>query len=175
MAYVRARTTAAGVPSTALVEAYRDAQGRPRQRLLANLHGEPTLLKAMAKVAALRRALRKEKEGLAADAVNADRFYEAVTQGTLHGKRWSAAERKEIDQLMLQRARLLKRLARIERDLDAIQKYGVAIKKHCTATSDEVQAAIKAYEKERHDAECRALGLAAGASAAKAAFRRLST
>ena len=130
MAYVRTRTTKAGTLSTALVEAYRDAQGRPRQRLLANLHSEPTPLQALAKLAALRAALRKEKEALAAEAVDADRFYEVVTQDTLHGHRYSAAERKEIDHLMRQRARLLRRLARVERDLAAIQRDGVAIKKH---------------------------------------------
>jgi hypothetical protein len=33
-----------------LVEAYRDAQGRPRQRRLANLHGEPDGLQALARL-----------------------------------------------------------------------------------------------------------------------------
>jgi hypothetical protein len=35
MAYIKTRTTKAGSISTALVEAYRDEKGRPRQRLLA--------------------------------------------------------------------------------------------------------------------------------------------
>ena len=179
MPYVRQRTSKAGTPSTALVEAYRDAQGRPRQRLLANLHGETTPLKALAKLAALRAALRKEKKGLATEAVDANQFYEVVTQNTLHGHRYSAAERKEIDHLMRQRTRLLKRLARVERDLAVIQRDGVAIKKHCTATADEMQAAIKAHEKERHGAECLVLGLEFAMSErvrkAKAVLRRLST
>jgi hypothetical protein len=46
---VRKRTTKAGTVSTALVESYRDDQGRPRQRLIANLHGEPDPLRALAK------------------------------------------------------------------------------------------------------------------------------
>jgi hypothetical protein len=50
MAYVRQRTTKTGAVSTALVESYRDAQGRPRQRLLANLHGEPDTLRALARL-----------------------------------------------------------------------------------------------------------------------------
>jgi hypothetical protein len=179
MAYVRQRTTKAGTTSTALVEAYRDAQGRPRQRLIANLHGESTPLKALAKVAALRDALRKEKEGLAGEAVHANQFYEVVTQNTLHGHRYNAAERKDIDRLMRQRERSLTRLARIERDLAAIQKDGVSIKKHCTATPDEIQAAIKAHEKERRDAEALVLGIEVVTQGqlrkAKAAFRRLST
>jgi hypothetical protein len=49
MAYIRRRTSKAGAISTALVEAYRDGQGRPRQRLLANLHGELTPLKCFAR------------------------------------------------------------------------------------------------------------------------------
>jgi hypothetical protein len=85
MAYIRTRTAKGGTISTTLVEAYRDEQGRPRQRVLANLHGETGLLKALAKLAAQREALRKEKEALAADAVAANKFYEIVTQKTLSG------------------------------------------------------------------------------------------
>ena len=48
MAYVRKRTTKAGSVSTTLVESYRDETGRPRQRVLANLHGEPDTLRALA-------------------------------------------------------------------------------------------------------------------------------
>jgi hypothetical protein len=51
MAYVRRRITKAGEFSTALVEAYRDDQGRPRQRLLVNMHGEPDILRALARLA----------------------------------------------------------------------------------------------------------------------------
>jgi hypothetical protein len=50
MAYIRRRTTKAGSVSTALVESYRDEKGRPRQRLLANLHGEPDTTRALAKL-----------------------------------------------------------------------------------------------------------------------------
>jgi hypothetical protein len=41
------RTTKAGTISTTLVEAYCDKQGRPHQRVLANLHGKPTALAAV--------------------------------------------------------------------------------------------------------------------------------
>jgi hypothetical protein len=67
MAYVRTRTTKAGTLSTALVEAYRDAQGRPRQRLLANLHGEPTPLQALAKLTVQWDVLHGEMEELLAE------------------------------------------------------------------------------------------------------------
>ena len=62
MAYVRKRTTKAGMVSTALVEAYRDEQGRPRQRILANLHGEPDTLRAWARLEYRRVHLRKHRE-----------------------------------------------------------------------------------------------------------------
>jgi hypothetical protein len=179
MAYIRRRTTKAGSISTALVASYRDKQGRPRQRLLANLHGEPDVLKALAKLASLRDALRKKKEALAAEAIEADKFYEIVTQNTLHGHRYSTSERKEIDRLMRQRELLLKRLRKIERDLVVIQRDGAVIKRDCTASPAEIQAAIRVHKQERHDAEALALGLQFAHQQqirdAKAALRRLST
>ena len=89
MAFVRTRTRG-DLISTALVEAYRNERGQPRQRLLANLHGEPDLLSALAKLAARRDDLRKEQDALAADAVAANQFYEIVTLNTLHGKQYSS-------------------------------------------------------------------------------------
>jgi hypothetical protein len=62
MAYVRKRTTRAGSVSTTLVEAYRDESGRPRQRVLANLHGEPDTLRALAKLAVIRDVLLEQRE-----------------------------------------------------------------------------------------------------------------
>ena len=179
MAYVRQRTTKAGVQSTALVESYRDGKGRPRQRLLANLHGEPDTLRALAKLAAQRDFLRKEMEASTTDVMHANQFYEIVTQKTLHGHKYSAPERKEIDGLMRDRDRLLKRLAKVERDLATIANDGAIIKKHCTAAPDEIQAAIKAYKKELRDAECMVLGLEINLKGmmlkdAKAKLRRLS-
>jgi hypothetical protein len=61
MAYVRQRTTKAGALSTALVEAYRDEQGRPRQGVLANMQGEPDTLRALARLIVQRAALRKHR------------------------------------------------------------------------------------------------------------------
>jgi hypothetical protein len=171
-------TTRAGTISTALVEAYRDKQGRPRQRVLANLRGEPEPLKALAKLAAQREALRKEGKVLVAEAEAANQFYEVVTQNALHGFQYSAEQRKEIDDLMRQRERLLKRLAKVEASLAAIEKDGIIIKKHCTASPDEIQAAIRAYKTELRDAEALVFGLELAANdelkRAKAALRRLS-
>jgi hypothetical protein len=177
MPYVRSRTTKAGTPSTALVDAYRDKEGRPRQRLLASLHGEPTTLRALAKLAALRDDLRKERKKLALEAIDADRFYESVTQSVMHGHQYSETERKEIDRLMRARARLLKRMSKVDRTLAAIQRDGVIIKKHCAASANEIQAAIKAHKREQYDAECLALGMefhhTAQIREAKAKLRRL--
>jgi hypothetical protein len=53
----------AGSVSTALIEAYRDKNGRPRQRVLANLHGEPTTLRALAKLAVTHDLLLEERSG----------------------------------------------------------------------------------------------------------------
>jgi chromosome segregation ATPase len=178
MAYVRRRTTKAGAVSTALIESYRNGSGQPRQRLLANLHGEPDTLTALAKLAAQRETLRKEREALATDKMTADEFYEAVTQNALQGRQYGAPERKEIDDLMRKRERLLRRLAKVEADLASIQKDGAIIKKHCSATPDEIQAAVRAYKKELDDAECMVLGLEYGLRVqlkeAKAKLRRMS-
>ena len=174
MAYTRRRTTKAGAVSTALIKSYRDEKGRPHQRLLANLHGEPDTLRALAKLAAQRETLRKEREALATDKMAADEFYEIVTQQTLHGHQYSDSERKEIDGLMKKREHLLRRLAKVEGDLATIQKDGAVIKKHCSATPDEIQAAVKAYKLELSDAEAQMLGLEFVYKEAKAAFRRMS-
>ena len=174
MAYVRTRTTKAGSPSTTLVEACRDESGRPRQRVIANLHGEPSTLAALAKLAARREALRKEQEFLEAEAIDANKFYKIVTQNTLDGHQYSATERKEIDQLMRQRSRLLRRLEKVEADLAAIRKDGAAIKKHCAATPNEIQAAIRAYKQKLHDAEALVLGTEFGLHQHRKELRRLS-
>jgi aspartate ammonia-lyase len=165
--------------STALVESYRDKAGRPRQRLLANLHGEPDTLHALAKLAARRDALRKEKESLAARKVEANRFYEIVTQETLAGRQFSAEKRKEIDRLMRGRERLMKRLDKIDAHLAKIQKDGVVIKKHCSAKPDQILAAVKKFRKKLHDAEMLMLGVEFSRSKMlkeyKAKLRRLSS
>jgi hypothetical protein len=173
MAFVRKRTA-----STTLVESYRDDRGRPRQRILANLHGEPDTLAALAKLAALRASLREELEPLVKERVEANQFYEIVTTNTLQGHRYSADERKEIDGLMRQRKRLLERIAKTERDLDIIQRDGAVIKKYCSATPDEIQAAIQAFKQKHQEAEYLILGmefaLKQQVKEAKAKLRRLN-
>jgi flagellar biosynthesis/type III secretory pathway chaperone len=74
--------------------------------------------------------LRKEKEKLSGGAVHANSLYEVVTQNALLGHVYSSAEREEIDRFMRQRERLLKRLARVDRDLATIQTDGLVIQRH---------------------------------------------
>ncbi len=174
MAFVRRRTTTAGAVSTTLVEAYRDENGRPRQRILANLHGADTLLEALAKLAAQRELLKKEKAELEPELEGAARFYETFTTAVLTGRKYSSAKRKEIDRLMRARARLLKRAEKVDADLARIQKDGAAIRKHCDASPTEVQAAIRKYKKELATTEALALGAEFYGARAKQDFRRLS-
>jgi hypothetical protein len=147
--------------------------------VLANLHGEPDALSALAKLAARRDALRKEQQALAADAPHAEQFYEIVTTKTLHGHQYSAAERKEIDGLMKDRDRLLKRMAKVEAELAAIQKDGVVIKQHCNATPEDIQKAVRDYKQKVREAEALVLGLEVALGQqrkdAKARLRRLSS
>jgi hypothetical protein len=180
MAYVRQRTTKAGAVWTALVKSYRDASGRPRQRLLANLHGQPNTLQALAMLAAQRDALRKEREHLAAEAVRANQFYEAITRNTLQGHQYAPAERVEIDAMMAQRERLLIRFAKVDRVLATLERERAVIKKHCAATPDKIQAAIQAYKAKLREAESLVLGMQLASlmrgelKEARAALRRLS-
>jgi hypothetical protein len=178
MPFIRKRSTKAGSISSTLVESYRNEAGRPRLRVLANLHGEPDTLSALAKLAAQRADLRREKEALDKEMVEANQFYEIVTTSTLQGRKYDAAERQEIDRLMIARKRLLKRMAQVDAALAVIQRGGAVVKKHCSATPEEIQAAIQAYRERQHDAQCLVMGLEfAGKEQlkeAKATLRRLS-
>ena len=140
--------------TTSLVEAYRDPQGRSRQRILANLHGEPDILSALAKLAARRAHLRNIQEIMAKEAANAGRGHSD--------------------------AALLKRLQAVENQLATIERDGAIIKKYCNATSEEVEAAIAAYKTKHRDAEALVLGMEfatrrslPGLQEAKAKLRRL--
>ena len=64
MAYIRRRASKNGSVSTILVESYRDDQGRPRERALANLHGESTCLDALAKLTVQIEELRTHRDEL---------------------------------------------------------------------------------------------------------------
>jgi hypothetical protein len=114
---------------------------------------------ALGRLAALRDRLRKERAGLETEHPDAEKFYETVTLDTLHGRVWSAEERKQIDPVLKARNRLLKRVAKIDAELARIQHEGVAIKKHCTASADEIRAEAAKHVKKLHDAETLELGM----------------
>jgi len=148
MAYVRKRSTKAGSISTALVEAYRDDQGRPRQRLLANLHGEPDTLRALAKLTTKRDVLLGRREEEHAEPNNRGAGFVLVTERAL-----------------TEHNRHIAQLAAIERDMAVLIK-------HCTASDDEFEEAVQRYRKEYCGLFERVLALAIAGKQAKAALRR---
>src|SRR5580765_7842947 len=96
MAYIRTRTTKAGSISTTLVESYRDATGRPRQRVLANLHGEPDILRALAKLAVLHDLLSKQREEEHAEPSGEGAGFVLVTDRAMteHNRRMAQVDRQ---------------------------------------------------------------------------------
>jgi hypothetical protein len=121
MAYVRQRTTKAGSLSTALVEAYRDAQGRPRQRLLVNMHGEPDVVRALVKAVHRQNTLEK-----------------FIAEERAEIKTWEKDDDYDAEWV----ARYLGRLGA---ELDGIKREIEVLSKHCTASKDEIRAATRAY------------------------------
>lgn len=154
MAYVRQRTTRTWTVSTALVESYRDAQGRPRQRLLANLHGEPDTLRALARLAVRRTSLLAERKQL-------------MSEGTIDGEAVDVATARRV-------------FAAINAELAELAREQTIIRKHCTATGKQIQAATRAYQQELEDAVNAAMGrmvelwgLEKGLKKAKTKVRRM--
>ena len=94
------------------MESYRDEQGRPCQRLIANLHGEPTPLKALAKLAALRHVLLEQREEEHAEPSNRGAGFVLVTERAL--------------------TKYNRRMAQIDRQLATIEREISMLAKHCT-------------------------------------------
>ena len=174
MPFVRRRETKAGGECTSLVESYRDAKGRPRQRILANLYGAPTPLEALAKLAAQRERLRKEKAELRPALEDAEESYRTLTTASMSGYKFSSAERRALDRLLPVRERLLKRAKTMDGTLARIAKDGAAIRRHCDAAPDEIQAAIRQYKKKLKDAETMLMGAEFYYQNAKQDLQRLS-
>jgi hypothetical protein len=153
MAFVRERTTKAGSVSTTLVESYRDETGRPRQRILANLHGEPDLARALAKLAVMHRVLLGQWEEERAEPSNTGTGFVLVTERAL------TEYNHRIEQID-------RRLAVIERDMAVINE-------HCSASDDEFQEAVQRYRREYCEAFERAMGLAVMRKQLDAVLRRM--
>ena len=149
--FVRKRTSKAGSISTALVEAYRDHNGRPRHRILANLHGEPDALSAIAKLTVLRTALRGE-QALMLEEVE---------------------EFSDIDNKRQRARRLLPRFEQIEATIPRIEREEAAIRKYCSATDEEIEAACEAFQKRIRNAVDACLSYAMWSVEADRNFRRL--
>ena len=174
MAFARRRKTKGGGLSTALIESYRDGNGRPRQRLLANLYGAETPREALAKLAAQRERLRKEKAFRQSELDGTTEDYKAVTMGGLQGHRFTPTERKKIDRFLWERRRVEARIKEIGSALARIQKDGAVVRKHCGASRAEIQTAIRRYKKQLDDAEKGVLGAAFTNYQAREELRRLS-
>src|SRR4026209_1614867 len=119
MAFIRKRTTRRGVISTALVESYRQ-DGKIRHRLIANLHGAESLVAAVGRLAAGGEAVRKERAELESSIAHAEEFYQVITTAVRNGHVWSLDERKEIDRLLRDRKRPLKRQTAIDKQATAL-------------------------------------------------------
>jgi hypothetical protein len=157
MPYIRTRKTKAGSISTTLVEAYRDA-GRPRQRVLANLHGEPDMLSALGKLAMMRRGLLNELER------NPLETYEA--RESVKGAGFVLRTERAV-------AKHDARVAQIYRQLDAIDRDAAVIGRYCTASDDEIEAAAEAYRKRVLTALGKVMALGSAKREADAELRRL--
>ncbi len=93
---------------------------------------------------------------------------------TAAGHKYSRDERKKIDRLLRARKKLLKRSDKVEALLAQIERDGAIVKKHCGASPEQIQAAIKAFQKELDRARALVLGSEYGLYRAKKDLRRLS-
>ena len=155
MAYVRTRTTKTGSVSTTLVESYRDEMGRPRQRVLANLHGEPDTLRALAKLVTLHDQLLKQRGEEHADPDKQGAGFVLVTDRAL----------TEYNQRMVQ----------IDRKLAAIERDMAVINEHCVANDDELLEAMQRHREEFRELIARAFELSLASKQANATLRRKLT
>jgi hypothetical protein len=153
MAYVRKRTTKAGSVSTTLVESCRDETGRPRQRILANLHGEPDLARALAKLVTMHGLLLEQREEEHAEPDKRGAGFVLVPERAL--------------------TRYNHRIDQIDRQLASIKRDMAAINKHCTSSDDELLEAMQRYRQEYCAAFERAMGLAMARKQADAVLRRM--
>ena len=179
MAFIRKRRTSSGNLSAALVEPYRDKNGKPRQRVLANLYGCETTLEALAKLSAQRRRLRQERkeiETLLAKTSEWAALAVRLATDPAEAKRirMAAEDYRDLNRVMTTRKKAQTRLVRIDALLGRVQRDGAVIRKHVDATPHEIQQAIKDYQERLHKAEMMMQGVDMSVSMAKREFARLS-
>jgi hypothetical protein len=138
--------------STTLVESYRDDTGRPRQRVLTNLHGEPDTLRALAKLAVMHESLSKERE-------------EGLTDTGEKGAGFVLVPDRALTEYNHRVAQIDRQLALIERDMAVLSE-------HVVASDDEFKAAVRRYQREYCKTVERVAGIALARKQANAALRR---
>jgi hypothetical protein len=115
--------------------------GRPRQRLLANLHGEPDVLRALARLSLQRMQLLEERhelktKGVASVLDEDDEWLQTRTPASLQ---------RELIQ-------------RIDAQLPEVDAELRILKRHCPANAEQISAAIEAYRRELETALAMAMG-----------------
>jgi hypothetical protein len=149
---VPAHLTKAGTVSTTLVEAYRDQRGRPRQRILANLHGESDPLRALAKLAVTHDSLSEQREKDHAEPSNQGAGFVLVSGRAL--------------------TEYNHRIVQINRQLDLVERDMAALIEYCRPSDDEFREAVQRHKQEYCEAFERTLVTAIAHKQAKAALRR---
>ena len=155
MAYVRQRITRTGTVSTALVESYRDGQATPA-------------------TAPARQPARRARYAKGAGA--AGRATDEPARGTeTTDERGTDDDGEAVDVATARRV-----FAAIDAELAKLAREQTIIRKHCTATGKQIQAATRAYQQELEDAVNAAMGrmvelwgLEKGLKKAKTKVRRM--
>lgn len=141
MAFVRRRTTPSGTLVTTLMESFRDQQGRPRQRTLANLHGAESADEAVARLAAVMARLEELCRAVEAEAEAVARATTPLAGGREARLPWEARiERGALES----RGRWLKaRGAQLRSSLAALDADRTKLEAHRTWDDAKLQRAIK--------------------------------
>ena len=182
MAFVRRRTTSGGTLVTTLMESFRDEQGRPRQRTLANLHGADSPDEALARLAAVMARLEELCHSVEAEARAVAQASAPLAAGREAQLPWKARiERGALESrgrwLKARGAQLRAALAALDADRAKLQAHRTwddarlqrAIKREGRALDDAAKAAVgerlaaKSLERRKAKSDARLRQLGAGA------------
>lgn len=141
MAFVRRRRTRGGTLVTTLMESFRDPQGRPRQRTLANLHGADSADEALARVAAVMARLEELCRAVEAEAKAVARATAPLVGGREARLPWEV--RIERDALESRHRWLEARGAQLRASLAALAADRAKLEPHRTWDDAKLQRAIK--------------------------------
>ena len=141
MAFVRRRTTAAGTLVTTLMESYRDPEGRPRQRTLANLHGAESADQAYARLSAVAQRLEAQLAPVAKEAEGLPRKLDAKAKHAAGAL--SATEQIETAALYNRSRWLLSRRRQLEQALAAVERDREVLQPHCSWDAGQLRRAVE--------------------------------